>query len=40
MSVTFTIDPRAAFSDGTPVTVADVQFSLETLKGEAAHPFY
>ena len=40
MSVIFTIDPRAAFSDGTPVTVADVQFSLETLKGEAAHPFY
>lgn len=40
MSVTFTIDPRAAFSDGTPVTVADVQFSLETLKSEAAHPFY
>ncbi len=40
LSVTFTIDPRARFSDGSPVTVQDVKFSLDTLKSEAAHPFY
>ena len=39
-SVTFTIDARARFSDGAPVTVEDVKFSLETLKGDQAHPFY
>ena len=39
-SVTFTIDERARFSDGTPVTVKDVKYSLETLKSEQAHPFY
>jgi len=40
LSVTFTIDPAARFSDGTPVRPEDVKFSLETLKSEAAHPFY
>lgn len=40
LSVTFTIDPRARFSDGTPITVEDVKFSLDTLKSNAAHPFY
>jgi len=40
LSVTFTLDDRARFSDGTPVTVEDVKFSLETLKSEKAHPFY
>ena len=30
-SVTFTLNPKARFSDGTPVSVEDVQFSLETL---------
>ncbi len=40
LSVIFTIDERARFSDGSPVTVDDVKFSLETLKSEAAHPFY
>lgn len=39
-SVTFTLDSRAAFSDGRPVRVEDVQFSLETLKSERAHPFF
>ena len=29
---TFKIRPQAKFSDGTPVTAADVQFSLETLR--------
>jgi len=40
LSVIFTIDERARFSDGSPVTVDDVKFSLEALKSEAAHPFY
>jgi microcin C transport system substrate-binding protein len=40
LSVIFTIDERARFSDGSSVTVEDVKFSLETLKSEAAHPFY
>lgn len=39
-SVTFTLNPKARFSDGTPVTVDDVKFSLETLKSDQAHPFY
>ncbi|RUM34609.1 MAG: ABC transporter substrate-binding protein [Desulfobulbus sp.] len=39
-SVTFTIDEQARFSDGTPVTVQDVKYSLETLKSDKAHPFY
>ena len=38
-SVTFTINSRAAFSDGRPVTVEDVQFSLDTLKSNQAIPF-
>lgn len=40
MSVTFTLRKDARFSDGTPVTAEDVKFSLETLKSNAAHPFY
>ena len=40
MSVTFTIDENAKFSDGSPVTVKDVKFSLDTLKSDAAHPQY
>lgn len=39
-SVTFTIDARARFSDGSPVSVDDVKFSLELLKSDEAHPFY
>ncbi|MDO5673992.1 MAG: extracellular solute-binding protein [bacterium] len=39
-SVTFTINSQAAFSDGSPVTVEDVLFSLDTLKSNLAHPFY
>jgi len=40
LSVTYTLNPAARFSDNTQVTAADVAFSLETLKSEAAHPFY
>ena len=39
-SILFTLDSRATFSDGRPVTTEDVKFSLDTLKSEAAHPFY
>lgn len=38
-SVTFTLNPKARFSDGTPITAEDVKFSLETLKSDQAHPF-
>lgn len=40
MAVTYTLDERARFSDGSPVTAEDVQFSLHTLKSDQAHPFY
>ncbi|MCF6239371.1 MAG: extracellular solute-binding protein, partial [Candidatus Marinimicrobia bacterium] len=40
MSVTFTLNEKAVFSDGTPVTVQDVKYSLDTLKSDKAHPFY
>lgn len=39
-SVTFTLDERAKFSDGSPVTAEDVKYSLDTLKSGKAHPFY
>ncbi|MEL6766407.1 MAG: extracellular solute-binding protein [Pseudomonadota bacterium] len=37
--VTFTLNPDARFSDGSPVTVADVIWSFETLAAEG-HPRY
>lgn len=40
LSVTFTINEQARFSDGTPITAEDVKFSLDTLKSGKAHPFY
>lgn len=40
LSVTFTIDERARFSDGTPITPEDVEFSLNILKSEQASPSY
>jgi len=40
LSVVFTLDPEARFSDGSPVTVQDVAYSLATLKGPTVHPFY
>ena len=39
-SVIFTLNPKARFSDGSPVTAEDVKFSLDTLKSDQAHPFY
>ncbi len=37
--VAFTLRPEARWHDGTPITVEDVIFSLETLKTKG-HPFY
>ncbi|WP_293045363.1 extracellular solute-binding protein [Paraburkholderia sp.] len=38
LSVTFHLNPRARFSNGDPVTAADVKFSLDTLKSRQASP--
>ena len=40
LSVTFTLRPEARFSDGSPVTAADVVASFDFLKSEQAHPQY
>ncbi len=40
LSVIYTIDENARFSDGSPITPEDVRFSLNTMKSDAAHPFY
>lgn len=40
LSVVYTLNPDARFSDGSPVTVEDIAFSLETLKGPTVHPLY
>jgi microcin C transport system substrate-binding protein len=40
LSVVYTIDENARFSDGEAVTPEDIRFSLNTLKSDAAHPFY
>lgn len=40
LSMVYTINPRARFSDGSPVTAEDVKFSFDTLKGPKVHPFY
>ncbi len=39
-AVTFHINPRARFSNGDPVTAADVKYSFETLKSPKAAPQY
>lgn len=36
--VEFRLDPRARFSDGTPVTVEDVVFTMELLRSKDAQP--
>jgi peptide/nickel transport system substrate-binding protein len=38
-SFTFRLRPEAKFSDGTPVTAADVVFSMETLRGQGRPNF-
>ena len=40
-SVTFTLNPNAKFSDGSPITAEDIKYSFETLtQHEKAQPFY
>jgi microcin C transport system substrate-binding protein len=38
LSVTFRLNPKARFSDGSEVTAEDVKFSFDTLKSPKAHP--
>ena len=38
LSITFRLRSDAAFSNGDPVTAADVRYSFETLTGKFAHP--
>jgi microcin C transport system substrate-binding protein len=40
LSVIYTIDPAARFSNGKPVLAEDVKFSFEILTGEKAHPMF
>lgn len=40
LSVTFTIDSRARFSNGDKITADDVKFSFDTIMSEKAHPFF
>jgi len=38
LSVQFRLNPKARFSDGSPVTAEDVKFSFDILKSDKAHP--
>ena len=40
LSVIFTLNENARFSDNTPVTAEDVAFSLEMLKSDKVYPLY
>ena len=40
LSITFRLNPKARFHDGTPVTAEDVKFSFDTLMSDRAHPGY
>lgn len=40
MSVIFTLDPDATFSDGHSVTSEDVAYSIDQFKGDSVHPYY
>ena len=40
LSVVFRLNPKARFSDGSPVTAEDVKFSYDTLVSDQAHPQY
>ncbi len=40
LSVVYTLNDKAKFSDGTAVSVEDIAFSLATLKGPTVHPHY
>lgn len=40
LSITFHLNPKARFSNGDPVTAADVKYSFDTLRSKAAHPTF
>lgn len=40
LSVRFRLNPKAKFSDGSPVMARDVKFSFDTLKSDKANPQY
>lgn len=40
LSMVFTLNPAARFSDGSPITALDVKYSLDILKSDQAHPSY
>ena len=40
LSVTFTLNPLARFSDGSPVLAKDVKLSFDTIKSDKGHPSY
>ncbi len=40
LSVTFTLNPQARFSDGSPVLAEDVKVSFDTIKSDKGHPRY
>lgn len=40
LSVTFRLNPKARFSDGTPVLAEDVKFSFDTIRSDKGHPRY
>ena len=40
LSVIFTINEHARFSDGQIITPEDVKFTIDTLKSDGVHPFY
>jgi microcin C transport system substrate-binding protein len=40
LSLVYRLNPKARFADGQPVTAADVVFSYQVLRGDAATPFF
>jgi len=39
-SVVFTLNENAKFSDGSPIEVKDVAYTIDTLTSDLVHPFY
>ncbi|MGD8484025.1 MAG: extracellular solute-binding protein [Thioalkalispiraceae bacterium] len=40
LSVTFRLNRKARFSDGSPVLAEDVKFSFDTIRSDKGHPYY
>lgn len=39
-SVTFSLHPKAVFSDGSPILAEDVAYTLDILRSDLVHPYY